>query len=140
MENSDEVLRFLNGKFRKNTLLETLSIEFVDVSKDKIQAKMQVTSIIHQPRGYLHGGASVALAESVGSTLSALHSDRDVYEVFGLEIAANHVKSVKEGWLLGTASFVHKGKRTHLLDIEIRDGKNNLICKCKMTNILIEKK
>ena len=140
MENKDEVLHYLNHKRRKNTLLETLDIEFTYLSEDTIKAKMPVTSAVHQPRGYLHGGASVVLAESVGSTFSALHSNLDIFDVFGLEIAANHIKAIKRGYVFGTAKFVHKGKQTHVLDIEIRDEKSNLVSKCKMTNILVQKK
>ena len=140
MKNLNEGLHFLNHQLRKNTLLETLNIEFIHVNEDTIEAKMPVNSSVHQPRGYLHGGASVALAESIGSTFSALHSDRDAYDTFGLEIAANHIKAIKEGIVFGSAKFVHKGKQTHLLDIEIKDEEGNLVCKCKMTNILVPKK
>lgn len=132
-------LDFLNS-LSKNTLMETLAIEFVDVGDDYLVATMPVTPKVHQPMGILHGGASVALAESVGSSASHLFVDTTKYIVKGIEIAANHLKSKKEGMLTATAKIIHKGKTTHLWEIRIMDEKNTLISLCKLTNIILEKR
>jgi uncharacterized protein (TIGR00369 family) len=101
---------------------------------------MPVNSKVHQPIGLLHGGASVALAESVGSFASALSVDLDKFEVRGIEISANHLKSIKEGIVTATARPIHKGKTTHLWEIRIVDEQQNLISLCKLTNIILPKK
>ncbi|MBS3994006.1 MAG: PaaI family thioesterase [Bacteroidetes bacterium] len=132
-------LDFLNS-LSKNTLMETLQIKFVDLGEDYLVATMPVTPIVHQPMGILHGGATVALAESVGSSASHLFVDTDKFIVKGIEIAANHLKSKKDGLLTATAKIIHKGKTTHLWEIRIVDENNNLISLCKLTNIILEKK
>jgi uncharacterized protein (TIGR00369 family) len=120
--------------------METLQIKFVDLGEDYLVATMPVTPIVHQPMGILHGGATVALAESVGSSASHLFVDTDKFIVKGIEIAANHLKSKKDGLLTATAKIIHKGKTTHLWEIRIVDENNNLISLCKLTNIILEKK
>jgi len=133
---------FLNqiNKFCKNTLIEVLEIKFIEVGKDFLKAKMPVTAKVHQPMGLLHGGASVALAESVGSSASLLFVDIEKYEVRGIEISANHLKSKKEGTVFATAKIIHKGKTIHLWEIKITDEEDQLISLCKLTNILLERK
>jgi uncharacterized protein (TIGR00369 family) len=123
-----------------NTLMETLEIKYVDIGEDFLVATMPVTPRVHQPLGLLHGGASLALAESVGSTASHFLIDRDQYEVRGIEISGNHLKSKKEGVVTATAKVLHKGKRTHLWEIRIVDEQDNLISLCKLTNIILPKK
>src|SRR5690606_31598531 len=98
----------------KNTLMETLEIEFIDVGEDFLKAKMPVNSRVHQPMGLLHGGASVALAESVGSAASLMFIDVSKFEVRGIEISSNHLKSKKEGIVFATAKIIHRGKTIHL--------------------------
>jgi len=122
-----------------NTLLETLSIEYVDVGEDFLTAKMPVTPKVHQPQGLLHGGASVALAETVGSTASHLFIDTKKYSIKGLEISANHLKSKKEGVVFATAKPIHKGRTTHLWEIRITDEEGVLISLCKLTTIVLLK-
>lgn len=134
-----ETIKYLNS-ISKNTLIETLDIEFVEVGDDYLVATMPITPKVHQPMGILHGGASVALAESVGSSASHLFVDATKYIVKGIEIAANHLKSKKEGMLTATAKIIHKGKTTHLWEIRIVDEQNTLISLCKLTNIILEKK
>jgi uncharacterized protein (TIGR00369 family) len=136
----EKMLKHFNEVVVKNTLMETLSIRYVDVGDDFLVAEMPVDSRVHQPMGLLHGGASVALAESVGSAASALFVDREKYEVRGIEISANHLKSKKEGVVTATARFIHKGKTTHLWEIRIEDEQRNLISLCKLTNIILPKK
>ncbi|MEO1485108.1 MAG: hotdog fold thioesterase [Bacteroidota bacterium] len=124
----------------KNTLMETLDIEYVDVGEDFLTARMPVTSRVHQPDGVLHGGASVALAESVGSAASQIFLDGEKFFVRGLEIAANHVKSIKEGFVYARASFIHKGRTTQLWEIKITNEQGDLISNCKLTTIALPRK
>ena len=136
---SKEFLKNINKKCR-NTLMETLNIEFVEISDNEVIATMPVNSKVHQPMGLLHGGASVALAESVGSVASLLSIDAEKFEVRGIEISANHLKGKKEGVVRGIARNIHKGKTTHLWEIRIVDEQNELISLCKLTNIVLPKK
>lgn len=137
--NKEKVLAICNS-ISKNTLMETLNIEYIDAGEDYLVARMEVNSKVHQPMGLLHGGASVALAESVGSAASHLFVDTDTQEVRGIEIAANHLKSIREGYVYGTARMVHKGRTIHLWEIKITDEAGNLISLCKLSNIVLEKK
>lgn len=123
----------------KNTLMETLSIEFVDMGEDFIVARMPVTPKVHQPDGVLHGGATIALAESVGSVASAIFLNSKEYFIRGIEIAANHVKSAKNGYVFARAEILHKGRTTQLWDIKVRDENGNLISFCKLTTIALPK-
>ncbi|WP_299275009.1 PaaI family thioesterase [uncultured Psychroserpens sp.] len=124
----------------KNTLMETLSIEIVDYGDDFLIARMPVTPKVHQPDGVLHGGATAALAESVGSFASHIFLDTENLFVRGLEITANHLKSVSEGYVYAKAVFVHKGRTTQLLDIKITDDNNNLVSICKLSTISLPKR
>ncbi len=123
----------------RNTLMETLNIEYVDLGNDFLIAKMPVNERVHQPMGLLHGGASVALAESVGSAASMIFVDIDKYEVRGIEISANHIKSKREGFVFAKASLIHKGSKLHLWEIRITDENNQLISLCKLTNMILPK-
>ncbi|WP_348822941.1 PaaI family thioesterase [Flavobacterium aestuarii] len=134
----DKILEFCNT-FSKNTLMETLKIEYIDAGPDFLTAKMPVNSSVHQPMGLLHGGASVALAESVGSAASHFFIDAKSQEVRGIEISANHLKSIREGFVFGTARIIHKGKSLHLWEIKITDEAGNLISLCKLTNMVLTK-
>lgn len=124
----------------KNTLMETLNIEMVDYGDDFLVARMPVNSRVHQPDGVLHGGATAALAESVGSFASHIFIDTDQFFVRGIEITANHLKSIKEGYVYAKATFIHKGRTTQLLDIRVTDEANNLISVCKLSTISLPKK
>ena len=127
------------AKMCKNTLMETLDISFCEVGKDYLVAKMPVTSKVHQPDGVLHGGAMVALAESVGSAASHIFLDTKEYYIRGLEISANHVKSIREGYVYARAEIVHKGRTTQLWDIKIRNKEKQLISIVKLTTIALAK-
>ena len=124
----------------KNTLMETLNIRYTEVGSDYLVATMPVNEKVHQPMGLLHGGASVAFAESVGSPASLLLVDPEKYEIRGIEISANHLRSKKKGLLTATARIIHKGTMTHLWEIRIVDEKENLVSICKLTNIIIPRK
>ncbi|GAA4882413.1 PaaI family thioesterase [Flaviramulus aquimarinus] len=124
----------------KNTLLETLEMDLVDFGDDFLILKMPVNSRVHQPDGVLHGGATVALAETTGSFAAELFLDTDQFFVRGIEINANHVKSVREGYVYAKAAFIHKGKTTQLFEIRVTDDNDNLISLCKLTTIALPKK
>lgn len=130
----DKILKVCNAS-SKNTMMETLEIEYIDVGENFLIAKMPVTPKVHQPDGILHGGASVALAESVGSMASFIFLDGKKFFVRGLEISANHVKSIREGFVYAKATIVHKGRTTQLWHIRITDDEDNLISLCKLTTI-----
>jgi 1,4-dihydroxy-2-naphthoyl-CoA hydrolase len=134
-----EKLKALNA-ISKNTLMETLDIEYVDFGKDFLIAKMPVSPKVYQPNGILHGGATVALAESVGSAASHIFTDVDNFEIRGIEIAANHVRAVKEGFIFAKASILHKGRTTQLWQIKITDAQDRLVSLCKLTTIALKKK
>lgn len=137
---TQEEIRELSKKVCKNTLMETLEIEFTEAGEDFLVAKMPVTPKVHQPDGVLHGGATVALAESVGSMASYLFLDTDEFYVRGIEIAANHIKSISEGYVIAIATYLHKGRTTQLWDIRITDEADNLISVVKLTTITLPKK
>jgi len=124
----------------KNTLMETLDISYVDVGVDFVVAKMPVTPKVHQPDGVLHGGAMVALAESVGSLAAYMFIDYKEFMIRGIEISANHVKSVKDGFVYAKAQALHKGRTTQLWDIKITDEIGNLISIVKLSTISLPKK
>jgi len=124
----------------KNTLMETLSIEFVDFSEDSLTARMPVTTKVHQPDGVLHGGASVALAESVGSMGAVVFLGGDKVSIRGIEIAANHVKSVRDGFVYAKASILHKGKTTQLWQVRIVNEQDELVSLVKFTTIVLASK
>ena len=122
-----------------NTLMQTLDIRYVDVGDDFLVAEMPVSPKVHQPDGILHGGAMVALAESVGSAACFVFLDTDNFSIRGLEINANHVRSVKDGKVFAKASFIHKGRTTQVWQIEITNQAKQLISMCKLTTIALPK-
>jgi uncharacterized protein (TIGR00369 family) len=137
-KSKEEFLANVNA-VSKNTLMETLEIEMIDYGDDYLVARMPVTPRVHQPDGVLHGGATAALAESVGSFASHIFTDIDKYFVRGLEITANHLKSVTEGYVYAKATFLHKGRTTQLLDIRVTDEADNLISICRLSTISLPK-
>ncbi len=135
---TEKLLEKLNS-VGKNTLMETLDIKFIEVDKNKVVATMPVTTKVHQPDGVLHGGATVALAETVGSYASFLSVDKEKQMVRGIEISANHLRSLSEGLVIATATPIHKGRTTQLWEIKIKDEQDNLISLCKLTTIVLSK-
>ncbi|MFC4097813.1 PaaI family thioesterase [Euzebyella saccharophila] len=135
----EKILKVCNNS-SKNTLMETLKIEYTDVGADFLIAKMPVTPEVHQPDGVLHGGAMVALAESVGSMASYIFLDAQKFAIRGIEISANHVKSVRDGEVFAKATILHKGRTTQVWDIRITNAEGNLVSICKLTTIALEKK
>ena len=139
MFDKDKMLQLCN-EWSKNTLMETLEIEYIDAGEDFLKAKMPVNSRVHQPMGLLHGGASVALAESVGSAASIMFVNPEKSEARGIEISANHLKAKRDGMVYCTAKIVHKGRSIHLWEIRITDENDSLISLCKLTNMILPKK
>lgn len=135
----EEILKALN-QMCENTLMETLEISFTDCDKEAgwVKVKMPVTAKVHQPMGLLHGGASAAIAESIGSASSLLYLDPKKKGVLGIQLSCNHLRGVREGWVEGTARIIHKGRSTHLWEIEIRDEESRLVSHCKLTNMIID--
>lgn len=130
----------LCADWSKNTLMETLEIEYIDAGEGFLTAKMPVNSRVHQPMGLLHGGATVALAESVGSAASIMFINPEKQEVRGIEISANHLRSKREGSVFCTAKIVHQGRSIHLWEIRIVDEMDRLISLCKLTNMILPRK
>jgi uncharacterized protein (TIGR00369 family) len=135
----DKVLSICK-EWSKNTLMETLEIEYIDAGEDFLVAKMPVNSRVHQPMGLLHGGATVALAESVGSAASIMFMNTEKQEVRGIEISANHLRSKRDGIVFATAKLIHQGRSIHLWEIKIVDENDRLISICKLTNMILPKK
>ncbi|RXG32778.1 PaaI family thioesterase [Leeuwenhoekiella marinoflava] len=138
-EQKEQALKRCNA-ICKNTLMETLDIEFVAIGENFLIASMPVTSKVHQPDGVLHGGASVALAESVGSAASMMFLDVEKVFVRGIEISANHVRSISEGLVYAKATYLHKGRTTQLWEIRITNENQELISLVKLTTIALPKK
>lgn len=124
-----------------NSMVDHLGIEFTAVGDDHIEARMPVDRRTHQPLGLLHGGASVALAETLGSVAANCCIDNDTHFVVGLEINANHLRSVKEGYVTGRATPIHIGKTTQVWEIKIVDQSGGaLVCVSRITIAVLEKK
>ena len=123
-----------------NTMEEPLGIKCEEIGADFLKISMPITDKVRQPYGFLHGGASCVLAETVGSVASALVIDREKYYGVGLEINANHLKSVKEGKVFAVARPLHLGKRTHVWDIKLFDQKDHLFCVSRLTVAILKLK
>lgn len=126
------------NKFCENTLISHLEIEFLDFSDGILYARMPVSDKVRQPMGLLHGGASLALAETMGSAGSALIVDVQKYTVLGLQVSGNHVSSVSKGFVYGKAQLIHNGTKTHVWDVEISDEEKNLVSTVRVTNFIKE--
>lgn len=134
----EEMLNKLNAAC-KNTLMENLGILFTAAEEGLVKATMPVDNRTVQPFGILHGGASMALAESVGSAGSLLLVDQEKYTVVGVEINGNHISSVREGMVTATATLLHRGERTHVWSISIEDERGKKVMVGRITNMIIEK-
>lgn len=127
----------LLNKMNANTLMETLDIQFSAVGEGFMEATMPVSPKVHQPYGILHGGASIALAETVGSVLSATTIDSTQFKSVGMQMTSNHIRPKREGIITARAEFVKKGRTVHLVKIEIRDEEGQMICYCHLTNSIV---
>jgi 1,4-dihydroxy-2-naphthoyl-CoA hydrolase len=123
-----------------NTLMQTLSIKYLSAAEGYLMACMPVNKTVHQPMGLLHGGASAALAESVGSAASMMFIDAKRFEIRGIELSVTHLKSISEGMVYAKARIVHKGKTLHYWEVRIEDENEQLVSICKLTNIILERR
>jgi 1,4-dihydroxy-2-naphthoyl-CoA hydrolase len=129
----------LNG-FSKNTMNDHIGIKFIEVGENYLKANMPVDQRTKQAYGLLHGGASATLAETVGSVASAMVIDPKQFICMGVEINANHLKSVSEGFVTATAVPLHLGSSSHVWEIKIMDQQENLICASRLTVYILRKK
>lgn len=118
---------------RRNTLLEPLEIRFTGVGDDHLVATMPVDGRTHQPFGLLHGGATAALSETLGSCAANCCLDLEREYAVGLEINANHLRSVRKGTVTGTARPLHVGRRTQVWETQVHDDEGNLVCVSRLT-------
>lgn len=123
----------------KNTLTEHLGIEFISIGDEHLEARMPVDARTHQPMGLLHGGASVALAETMGSVAAMMCVDRSKQFCVGLEINANHLKGVRQGYVTGITKPIHIGKKTQVWEIRISNELNDLVCVSRITLAVLDK-
>jgi 1,4-dihydroxy-2-naphthoyl-CoA hydrolase len=121
-----------------NTMGDHLGIKFTELGPDYLKATMPVDERTRQPYGLLHGGASAALAETLGSVASAFVIDSNNYKCVGIEINANHVRAARQGFVTGTVSPLHIGASTHVWDIRITDESDKLICISRLTVAIIQ--
>jgi 1,4-dihydroxy-2-naphthoyl-CoA hydrolase len=128
------------NQMNSNTLMEVLGIEYIEAGENYICASMSVDKRTHQPMGLLHGGASAALVETIGSLGSALICDLAVEYPVGLEVNTNHIGGIKEGIVVGKGVLVHQGKKTHVWQVDIREEKSErLIATGRLTVMIIQK-
>jgi 1,4-dihydroxy-2-naphthoyl-CoA hydrolase len=135
-----EVTPELLERFSRGTFAERIGIRITEVGPDYLRATLPVTAAVHQPYGVLHGGASVALAETVGSVAANLCVDPEKLACFGQEINANHLRSVTSGTVTATARPYHIGSRSHVWGIEIRDERGRLVCVSRLTMAIVPRR
>jgi 1,4-dihydroxy-2-naphthoyl-CoA hydrolase len=123
----------------ENTMMEFLGIEIVETTAERVVMRMPVTPKVHQPYGLLHGGASVALAETAASFGTVLNIDPKTQWAVGLEINANHIRSEREGWVTAEATPLHRGRTSMVWDIKIRNGDGKLVCVSRCTVAIVAK-
>tara|TARA_S200000501_G_scaffold206552_1_gene194206 strand:- start:2737 stop:3168 length:432 start_codon:yes stop_codon:yes gene_type:complete len=134
-----EILEKIN-KMSSNTLMETLKITFTEIGDNYVVCKMPVTSEVHQPAGILHGGATAALVETVGSFASRYFIKNKDLSIRGIEISTNHVKSISKGFVYAKATNIHLGRTTQIWEVRVTDKDENLISLGKLTTLAINKK
>lgn len=135
-----EVTPELLERFSRGTFAERIGIRISEVGPDYLRATLSVTAAVHQPYGVLHGGVSVALAETVGSVAANLCIDTERQQCFGQEINANHLRSVSAGVVTATARPYHIGSRSHVWGIEIRDERGRLVCISRLTMAIVPRR
>lgn len=127
-------------EINEGTMMETLGIEYLELKEGYVYARMFVKKELTQPYGMLHGGASMAMAESVGGMGSAYMLGIKDYIIRGMQFSANHVKSAKVGtFVYATATIIHKGRQTHVWNIDIKNEDGELVSSCRLTNFIIKK-
>lgn len=124
----------------KNTMMEHLGIEVIEIGEDFVKAKMPVDHRTHQPMGLLHGGAHVVLAESLGSMSANFCLDITKEYALGLDINSNHIRSVREGFVFGVAKPIHIGSKTQVWEIKVHDEAGNLLNISRLTMMVLKHK
>ena len=139
MKKLNKVPLDLINSMNKNTLMEQLGIECIELGDDYVISRMPVDKRTHQPMGLLHGGASAALIESIGSMGSTLLLDISKQHPVGIEINANHIGGIRTGHVIAKGKIVHAGKKTHLWQVDItEEGTNKLVCSGRLTVMIID--
>ena len=128
------------SKMNQNTMATAIGLELTDIGNDYVCGKIPIDKRTIQPFGFLHGGASVALAETLGSLAGQMQVDPEKEIVLGIEINANHIKSVKEGWVYGKASPIKIGKKIQVWEIQIADEEKKLVCISSLTLVVVKKR
>ncbi|MEJ7610031.1 MAG: hotdog fold thioesterase [Ferruginibacter sp.] len=136
----NKALQFSDLQLTPRTMGAYLDMKWISLGDDFISMSMPVDERTIQPYGILHGGASCALAETIGSVASFLVLDTEKFVCVGLEINANHIRSAKQGLVIATALPLHLGRSTHVWDIKIHDEEDNLVCVSRLTVAILEKK
>ena len=134
MKNLNDIAK----EFGRGTIAEVLGIEVISINEGRVKGKMPVDARTHQPYGMLHGGASVVLAETLGSIGSHFLVKDDGKSAVGVEVNANHVKSIREGWVYGDAQIIHQGGKLHIWSIDIKNENGELICTSRLTVMIIQ--
>ncbi len=124
----------------RNTLISHLDIEFLSYGKDFVEARMTIDSKKWQPAGLMHGGASLALAETVASGGSMLLVDPERFNVLGMQVTGNHVSTISSGYVIARAEIIHRGNSTHIWDVKITSDDGKLISVARVTNMIMAKK
>ncbi|MEN8224110.1 MAG: hotdog fold thioesterase [Bacteroidota bacterium] len=138
MKEKEELLNKLNA-LNKGTMMEQLQIEYLEADDKYVKARMPVNHRTMQPMGILHGGASIALAETVAGIGSSLMIDTDVYSVRGAQVSANHVGEANKGFAFAEGKLIHRGKNTHVWNIDISNDAGRALSTCRITNFIIKK-
>ena len=137
--NKEKLLEKMS-KMNQNTMATAIGLELTDIGNDYVCGKIPVDRRTIHPFGFLHGGASVALAETIGSLAGQMQVNPEREIVLGIEINANHIKSVKEGWVYGKASPINIGKKIQVWEIQITDIENTLVCISRLTLAVLKKR
>ena len=128
------------GEIGKDPIAEALGLQITEVSEGVVRGKLPVDSRTHQPYGLLHGGASVVLAETLGSVGSHMLVEGAGKGAVGIGVNANHVKGVRSGWVHGEATLSHRGGRLHVWNIDIRDDEGDLVCTSRLTVMIVPRR
>ena len=136
--NKKEIIDKIHDR-SSSTMVETLGIKIIDIGENFVFGKMPVDKRTKQPFGLLHGGASVALAETLGSIGAGMNIDQSSQSVVGIEINANHLKAVKTGWVFGKAKAIRVGRKIQVWEIDIKNENGDFVCKSRLTLAVIDK-
>lgn len=136
--NKQEIIDKIHTR-SSSTMVENLGIKITDIGENFVSGKMPVDERTKQPFGLLHGGASVALAETLGSVGAGMNIDQASQSVVGIEINANHLKAVKRGWVFGKANAIRIGRKIQVWEIDIKNENDEFVCKSRLTLAVIEK-